>query len=357
MTTESKTPLGVGLRLVQAYFALVMLQWFVTGVFHAGEHFAYDLSLVDVFVTLPTCAMGIWLIQRRHVLARTVVPGLLAFSGAVTLIDNLLFGGPVANSSAFDPSVVLGLASTVAGVAIRWGTVAYLALSPHVREVLDQGEGGERLSYRQQAEVEHRRLADANDFWPRPMTWAWWRQLGFYYMGFSLVGHWAEIGFCLLIVAGVVMGDYDFSNRMLWEWVLYPYPAEAVAGVLVIVLLDPLKRWLLRRFDGRVLPALVVSFLVTGIVCTAIDFGAGMLWNANYELWDYRLLPFNFMGQICLQNSIVYTVAATLILWLVHPALTRSMRSVSSSALDAVFIGMASVYVFLSLLYLVTPPI
>ena len=52
MASRSKTPLGVGLRLVQACFALVMLQWFITGIFHDGASFPYDLSLVDVFVTL-----------------------------------------------------------------------------------------------------------------------------------------------------------------------------------------------------------------------------------------------------------------------------------------------------------------
>ena len=102
----------------------------------------------------------------------------------------------------------------------------------------------------------------------RVRTWVFWRDLAIYFIVFSFMGHWAEMLFCYNIHLGVVMGDVDFSEKMLWHQWLFPYCAEGVA-----------------------------------VVCTTIDFTCGMICNQNYEVWDYRALPFNFMGQVCLHPS------------------------------------------------------
>ena len=46
----------------------------------------------------------------------------------------------------------------------------------------------------------------------------------------------------------------------------------------------------------------------------------------------YRRMPFNSMGQICLKNSMVYTIAATIIVWLVYPAVDRDIRCLPREA-------------------------
>lgn len=47
-----------------------------------------------------------------------------------------------------------------------------------------------------------------------------------------------------------------------------------------------------------------MNFLLQCFICaTAITIGelfVGLHWNLDYEIWDYRNVPFNFKGQICL---------------------------------------------------------
>lgn len=53
------------------------------------------------------------------------------------------------------------------------------------------------------------------------------------------------------------------------------------------------------------LPLPVRSLVGAGIV-TMVELAAGMLVNRNYEVWDYRNLPGNFMGQICPAFSLLW---------------------------------------------------
>ena len=173
------------------------------------------------------------------------------------------------------------------------------------------------------------------------------------YATYTIVGHWLEMLFCQLIRLGVVDGDYDRSNTMLWDWWLHPFPAEGIAGVLIAGGLAPLRDFLLERFGGRVAPALALSFLANQVVCTSIDYLTGMVANRNFELWDYRNMPFNFQGQVCLQNSLVYTTAATLIAWVAYPARDGWLRSVPADAANAAFSALMPAYAFLCLTYFV----
>lgn len=51
--------------------------------------------------------------------------------------------------------------------------------------------------------------------------------------------------------------------------------------------------WLRRKRGGY--PAVSGAALVT-----LVELATGMLVNRNYEVWDYRHLPLNLLGQICL---------------------------------------------------------
>ena len=78
-----------------------------------------------------------------------------------------------------------------------------------------------------------------------------------------------------------------------------------------------------------------------------------MVANRNYELWDYRDMPFNFQGQICLQNSLIYTTAATLIAWVAYPARERWLRRVPSDLANFVYSGFMPAYAFLCATYFI----
>ena len=53
------------------------------------------------------------------------------------------------------------------------------------------------------------------------------------------------------------------------------------------------------------LPPWAKALVGAGII-TAVELTAGLLINRKYAVWDYRHVPFNFMGQICLPYSLLW---------------------------------------------------
>ena len=187
------------------------------------------------------------------------------------------------------------------------------------------------------------------------------RKLGLLFMTFSMLGHWVEMLFCTGIKYGIFKGGYDRENHMLWDQWLFPFPAEGTAAVIADLVLVPVKKMVEAGAASLPMPArlpvaLGASFLANQLACTAVDFSTGMVANRNYELWDYRDMRFNFMGQVCLQNSLFYSVAATWGVWWLLPALEKLMDWMGDTALDGVLVGMGSVFAFLELLYQVVLP-
>ena len=65
---------------------------------------------------------------------------------------------------------------------------------------------------------------------------------------------------------------------------------------------------------GRRLPRLslgVRSVLGSGI-CTAGELLTGLLFNRDHAIWDYRQLPGNFLGQICLPFTMLWIPVSAL---------------------------------------------
>ena len=338
---QEKPKFGPVIRIIEAYFVLVMVSVLGYGLVSRPADFTYDISMLRVIVVMAAAARSIWLIEKRADTTRRYVIVSMSIVIVLSVLD-VVFGGEFEKISA-----VLSLPVVIAGGVLYFGgslfIVLYFAFSPHVKEVfvIPSDRSDQPTS-----------SSDEN-IYPRRFSWPWWRNLGIYYCAFSIFGHWAEIGFCWLIVLGVAMGDYDFSHAQLWDWWLCPYPAEGIAVVLIAVLLAPFKEWLLKKFGGKVLPTLVVSFLVNMLVCATIDFTTGITANADYSLWDYRNLPFNFMGQIVLQNTLVYSVAATFIVWVLYPLMAKALHRMSPRAANGLFFALVAFYLFLELLYYV----
>ena len=332
--------LPFGLRLLQIYQIGVVLAVLAGAALIDPNHFSYDLSLACGLLFAGATVVSVWLVQIRSRAARVVVPLAIVVNNALMLIDMLGMGSfdTLCAHLGFTPTVALLLLQ----VACAAASVAYLLFSHQAKEVLS---------------CEYRRDdAPRGNTWELPLgqrlrTWEFWRDLLVYFFAFSFLGHWAEIAFCWLIRFGLVMGDYDPSNHMLWDQWLFPFSAEGIALVMIVLVLHPFSRYALRKTGGKLAPAVLLSFFANALVCTSIDFFTGITANADYHLWDYRALPFNFMGQVCLQNSMVYSVAATLIVWVVYPLMDTAMRKLPRAVADGAFWFLAGVYGFCAALH------
>ena len=333
------------LRLCQAYFAFAMLLALVFGFLCSPSMFDYDLSMARVLALMAGGMVTLWLMSRRARSARAVGAVTALGCAALSAVDLAAFG-------AFDElALYIGRPATTTIAAIEYaGAVAVaacLAFSPQARRVLVNPP-------------ELQPGATTGHSWDTPLrqrvrTRVFWRDLVIYFIVFSLLGHWLEMLFCQLIVAGVFMGDYDPTNAMLWSQWLFPFTAEGAAAVAIVFILHPFARWLTRKTGGRVWLAVLLSFLVNAAVCTGIDFTTGMIANQDYQLWDYRALPFNFMGQVCLQSSMTYSIAATLIVWVFYPLMDTGLRRMPRGVANAIALGLLGMYLFLAMLHFFDP--
>ena len=334
-------PLGPIVRVIEIYFVLAMLTVLGWALLMPAASFEYDITLIRIMALMTAAARSVWLIEKRSDATRPFIIVSMAAVIVLSVLD-MIFGGEYERIA----SVVSWPVLIAGGIAYFGGSlfiIGYFAFSPHAKQV-----------FVVPSEVTAKPTSDADeDIYEKPFTWPWFRNLVLYYCVFSIVGHWAEIGFCWLIVLGVVMGDYDFTHAQLWDWWLCPYPAEGIAVVLVALLLFPFKEWVLKKTGGRVWLTLIISFIVNMLVCASIDFTTGITANANYELWDYRDLPFNFMGQIVLQNTLVYSIAATFIVWVVYPLMAKWLHRMPPRYANGLFVGFVAFYIFLEVMYYV----
>lgn len=78
-----------------------------------------------------------------------------------------------------------------------------------------------------------------------------------------------------------------------WLWRGWSHGSMFLAGGSCFLLLGQLNRQRPR------LPLLLRGLTGAGII-TTVELLAGLLFNRDYRVWDYRQLPLNFHGQICL---------------------------------------------------------
>ena len=52
--------------------------------------------------------------------------------------------------------------------------------------------------------------------------------------------------------------------------------------------------------------------LLGGAVITGIEYAAGRVFNRRYQVWDYRKMPFQLHGQICLPFSLAWCALSAL---------------------------------------------
>ncbi|MBQ8621089.1 MAG: hypothetical protein IJ422_02120 [Oscillospiraceae bacterium] len=85
--------------------------------------------------------------------------------------------------------------------------------------------------------------------------------------------------------------------ELLWRgWSHY---SMFLAGGSAFLLLGVLQR------RGKAIP-MPLRAAAGALAITAVELTAGLIFNRNYGVWDYRNLPMNFQGQICLPFTLLW---------------------------------------------------
>lgn len=71
----------------------------------------------------------------------------------------------------------------------------------------------------------------------------------------------------------------------------------ALAGGLSTLLIRRLRHTSMRR---------ATQALLCGVGITAIEYACGRVWNRNFRVWDYRRMPLNWRGQVCLPYTLLW---------------------------------------------------
>ncbi len=86
-------------------------------------------------------------------------------------------------------------------------------------------------------------------------------------------------------------------------WRGYTHISMFVVGGLCLVIIGSID-------EGKSSPCLLWQACLGSLTITAMEFTSGVIVNLvmKLDVWDYSMLPFNVMGQICLPYSILWLV-------------------------------------------------
>ena len=121
---------------------------------------------------------------------------------------------------------------------------------------------------------------------------------------------YAFIGWCPEVSFAAVDSG-KFVNRGFLNG---PYcPIYGCGVVIVVAVLTPIKESLFILFLGSMLLTTVLEFL-TGFILEKVF---------HNKWWDYSDKPFNIMGYVCLKFSILWGLACTFIMKVLHPSIYK----------------------------------
>ena len=320
------------MRVVQVMFAVhigMLLMWLTLT---SRDSMVYNVTTMMDWVMAILEGVAFWMFINRYKIARPFVIGMAAIGLIVPAVVDVAAGS-------------FSVPALMANGAFYIFLIIYFACSDRVKGTLVNDFSQHKGDY------------EKDDFTIDRRGWPFYRNLIMYFILFSIIGHWMEMGMCQFIILGLVQGEYDPTNTMLWRDWLYPFPMEGAAVVIIALVLYPFWLWLRKKFEGKKRwIAYVISFLAGALLCTLIEFGMGLIVNADLQLWDYRENFGNIMGQVCLQNTSAFGVVAAIITWWVYPLMERWIARVPRDIMNIVFVVVALFGAIVWSLYLINPP-
>jgi uncharacterized membrane protein len=323
------------LRFVEFAFVVNVLLTLIGLIFTSRNAVQYTPAHLIDWANIVFECIALWFIMRRFRVTRPFVIAFALFNITTGWTSDLILGD-------FDllPNIFASLSDIVlTSYFFTSKRVKYICTQPFMLK--------ESTSEEDDAEM---------DFKIERHGWSFIRRLAIFYCVFSLLGHWMEADMCQLIILGIVSGEYDPSNTVLWRDWFYPYPMEGLAVVFIALFLYPLKEKLVEHIRIPVIPY-VLSFIANMLVCVAIEFAMGLIVNGDHQLWDYSNMVGNIMGQVCLQNALGFGAAASIITWLVYPLLERLLARIPNQVMNLIFLATVTAYAIPQTLYLIDPPV
>ena len=111
---------------------------------------------------------------------------------------------------------------------------------------------------------------------------------------------------------GAMGGGAYVGLEYLWRG--YSHGSMFAAGGVCFLLLGQVRRT----------PALIRPLLGAAVI-TGVELVTGLLVNQNYQVWDYRRNPGNFLGQICPAYTLLW-LPLSLVAMALYPHADRLVR-------------------------------
>ncbi len=100
------------------------------------------------------------------------------------------------------------------------------------------------------------------------------------------------------MLAAFLAGAAAYSMLEL-AWRGRTHPAMALSGGVSLAVL----RGVSRMQKGR---PLWQQALLGGLMITGVEYAFGLIFNRRHQIWDYRRMPANLRGQICLPFTLAW---------------------------------------------------
>ncbi len=137
-----------------------------------------------------------------------------------------------------------------------------------------------------------------------------YRNLLLYFLSLSYLGHYIEM---LIILLAHHLLSAPLNTAILAN-PAEPYMIYGTGAILVLVLIRPLTR----KFNHHPL----ATYAVATLICTLLELTSSLILTLRYgknPYWDYHQMPLNLGGHICLPNSLLFGLLATIFLRLIYP--------------------------------------
>jgi len=168
------------------------------------------------------------------------------------------------------------------------------------------------------------------------------KKLFILYWIFALLGHYAEIVWSKF--------HHFIDNGYIWHPnmptiipLASPYGIGAVA---IIVIVWPL----VKKYNVKPLTVFILNIIITGIIEYLCALYVVMAYGSNL-FWDYSNQRFNINGYVSLESVMVFSVAATLFLYLFYPVCNKAIHRLDQQQLNILFWILFTIHA-IDLLYL-----